>query len=79
MAGRSGMCPNEVTSALGTKKLLLADIGNTHFHICNGKDYRTFVLRRGREQIQQRETLLYLRKSSAGKFHSKDNIMEKYL
>jgi len=32
------MYPNEVTSALGTKdKLLLADIGNTHFHICNAE------------------------------------------
>ena len=33
------MCPNEETSALGVKdKLLLADIGNTHFHIYNGDE-----------------------------------------
>lgn len=33
------MRPNEMTSALGVKdKVLLADIGNTHFHIFNGSE-----------------------------------------
>jgi len=37
MAGRYGMYPNEETSTLGVKdKQLLADIGNSYFHIYNG-------------------------------------------
>ena len=37
MVGRYGMCPNEMTSAPGVKdNVLLADIGNSYFHIYNG-------------------------------------------
>jgi len=37
MVGRCGMCPNEMTSAPGVKdNVLLADIGNSYFHIYNG-------------------------------------------
>ena len=37
MVGRFGMCPSEMTSAPGMKdNILLADIGNTYFHIYNG-------------------------------------------
>ncbi len=37
--GRFGMCPNEMTSTLGVEdNVLLADIGNSYFHIYNGSE-----------------------------------------
>ena len=39
MAGRFGMRPNKMTSGLGVRdNVLLADIGNTYFHIYNGSE-----------------------------------------
>jgi len=39
MGGRYGMRQNEMTSTLGVKdNMLLADIGNTYFHIYNGSE-----------------------------------------
>lgn len=51
------MNSNEATSAFGTKdKLLLGDIGNTHFHICNGQNiehlsYEDAIRKYGKERL----------------------------
>ncbi|MEA1953187.1 MAG: type III pantothenate kinase [Campylobacterota bacterium] len=64
------MRPNEMTSALGVKhSILLGDIGNTHFHIYNGKSVEHLLYEEAIEKYQDK-TLYYI----SVKHHLEDKI-----